>query len=212
MSVRALLRTFVLSCLAVLAALPTVAVAHAADPRPLFQLPFACGETWWLTTYTGHDDYDIDMFATSGATDNRPILASFAGTVAASGWDNYSGNYVKLRHGDDWETLYLHMKYAPMVSVGQSVRRGQQLGNVGSTGESGSPHLHYEQRVNGNKTQSYFNGVASGITHNDHSYSVTRTSANCASGTASIYGVLPDGRLTYTAVDAATGSRRQIRI
>jgi hypothetical protein len=67
--------------------------AWAAGPRPLFQLPFPCGESWHLATYGGHDDYDIDMTANSGVTrvapsspPTRALSGSPAGTAAAVGW------------------------------------------------------------------------------------------------------------------------------
>src|SRR5688572_25998416 len=138
--------------------------AAAAGPRPLFQLPFPCGESWHLATYFGHDDYDIDMTANTGTTNGRPILASYGGTVSFAGWNDGAGWYVKLNHGGGWESLYLHMIESPIVRTGQSVVIGQQLGRVGSTGASSGPHLHHEQRADGNKVEAYFNGVRSGIT------------------------------------------------
>ncbi len=103
------------------------------------------------------------MFANTGATNGRPIVASLAGTVQSASFDSGGGWHVKLNHGNGWQTLYLHMIAPPIVSVGQSVAMGQQLGNVGSTGASGAPHLHYEQLADGNKTESWFNGIPSGI-------------------------------------------------
>jgi len=54
-------------------------------PRPLFQLPVACGETWQLGTYPGHDDYDVDLFPTEGDPWGRPVLASYDGVVTVAG-------------------------------------------------------------------------------------------------------------------------------
>lgn len=187
----------------------TAAPAQAAGPRPLFQLPFKCGEVWRLSTYAGHDDYDIDMFATTGETDGRPVLASYGGTVVlardASDGDG-GGNRVRIDHGNGWQTRYLHMKEPPMVQVGQSVARGQQLGRVGSTGASGAPHLHYEQLRDGEVVESHFNGKPSGITDDATSPAVQRRSFNCSAST-SVYGVLSDNRLTYTAISVDTGER-----
>jgi murein DD-endopeptidase MepM/ murein hydrolase activator NlpD len=154
---------------AVIAALAVAAVpqsAGAAGPPPLFQLPFPCGESWHLTTYGTHGDYGIDMFANSGTTNNRPILASYSGTIAYAGWDSGGGNIVKINHGGGWRTLYLHMIAPPMVGTGQSVAAGQQLGRVGHTGANTSPvsHLHYGQIADGRKVESYFNGVPSRVT------------------------------------------------
>ncbi|MFF5232304.1 peptidoglycan DD-metalloendopeptidase family protein [Dactylosporangium sp. NPDC000521] len=213
---------------AMLAALTVVvapSVSHAAGPRPFFQLPVACGETWTLSTYLGHDDYDIDLIPNSGSAWGRPILASYGGTVVKAGISgddlgsitpgnpggqrgNGGGYYVKIDHGNGWQTLYLHMLESPMVSVGQQVTIGQQLGKVGSTGDSSGPHLHYEQQADGSKIESHFNGVPSGITHDDYTYSVTRTSNNCgapaqSSGAVAYNGVLhefargSDGSVKY---------------
>ncbi|MCP2329049.1 hypothetical protein HDA40_007556 [Hamadaea flava] len=164
-------------------------------PRPLFQLPVACGETWELGTYPGHDDFDLDMFPTKGSAWGRPVYASFGGTVIEAGVNGELGGrtqqnpkgpkgrgggyWVKIDHGGKWTTQYLHMIEMPMVEVGDKVVQGQQLGKVGSTGNSGAPHLHYEQHRGWEKVEAYFDGQPSGITTDDHEYTVKRTSKNC---------------------------------
>jgi hypothetical protein len=190
---------------------PEHASALMAGPRPLFQLPFACNEVWWLKTYPGHDNYDIDMTPESGAALNRPILASYAGTVLRAGWDNGGGNYVRIDHGNGWNTLYLHMVEAPEVRAGQSVAQGQRLGRVGSTGNSSGPHLHYEQLRDGAKVESWFNGSPSGITDDGSSAPRKVKSRNCGGGQqidrVGIYGVLNTGELYYAVVDPVRGVR-----
>ncbi|MDO3700126.1 M23 family metallopeptidase [Micromonospora sp. C28SCA-DRY-2] len=191
--------------LALAAALALVAVAvvvvpllRPPGPRPLFQLPVACGETWQLGTYPGHDDFDVDLFPTTGEAWGRPVLASYAGTVTVAGIngslggrtpDNPNGPrgrgggyWVKIDHGGKWETQYLHLLEPPLVAEGQRVAQGQQIGRVGSTGNSGAPHLHYEQRRGWEKVETYFDGQPSGITNDDTEYTVTRKSNNCAAG------------------------------
>lgn len=84
--------------------------------------------------------------------EGTPIPAAGSGTVIESvtghpGW----GNYVKIRHSASLETLSAHMYAAPIVSVGNTVARGQTLGGIGNTGASDGNHLHFEV---------YFNGVA----------------------------------------------------
>ncbi|MBB5114791.1 M23 family metallopeptidase [Micromonospora echinospora] len=188
---------FVVGVLAALAAVAYVVVPllRPPGPRPAFQLPVACGETWRLSTYPGHDDYDIDLFPTTGEAWGRPVLASAAGTVTVAGVNGSLGGrtpqdpngpkgrgggyWVKIDHGGKWETQYLHLLEPPLVKPGQRVARGDQLGRVGSTGDSGAPHLHYEQRRGWEKVETHFDGLPSGITSDDRAYTVRLTSANC---------------------------------
>ena len=102
--------------------------------------------------YAGHTGVD---FACPGGT---TIMAVKAGTVVTSTALTYSngqyksyGNYVVIDHHDGTMTLYAHMQ-SRSVSVGQSVSQGQQIGLVGSTGNSTGNHLHFEVWVNGRRT------------------------------------------------------------
>lgn len=88
----------------------------------------------------------VDFRASTGT----PIPAAGAGRVVARGFNRGHGNYVKIRHNGTFETLYAHMsKFAKGVNVGTTVRQGQTIGYVGSTGLSTGPHLHYEVIKNG---------------------------------------------------------------
>jgi len=88
----------------------------------------------------------VDFRASTGT----PIPAAGAGRVVARGYNRGHGNYVKLRHNGSYETLYAHMsRFAKGVNVGTTVRQGQTIGYVGSTGLSTGPHLHYEIIKNG---------------------------------------------------------------
>lgn len=72
------------------------------------------------------------------------VLAADAGTVVTAGWSVYGyGNHVVVDHGNGYRTLYAHLQ-AIYVGVGQSVRRGDALGRMGSTGRSTGTHLHFE--------------------------------------------------------------------
>ena len=81
----------------------------------------------------------LDFRASSGT----PIMAASEGRVEFAGRNGGYGNYVRLRHGGGLGTGYAHMSRIA-VRAGQSVRRGQVIGYVGSTGLSTGPHLHYE--------------------------------------------------------------------
>ncbi|HEX8502166.1 MAG TPA: M23 family metallopeptidase [Pyrinomonadaceae bacterium] len=75
-----------------------------------------------------------------------PVLAPAEGRVVEAGWKNGYGQTVVLDHGNGLTTRYGHLSKIE-VTAGQEVRRGEQLGQVGSTGRSTGPHLHYEVRV-----------------------------------------------------------------
>jgi murein DD-endopeptidase MepM/ murein hydrolase activator NlpD len=79
------------------------------------------------------------------APTGTPILAAGDGTVVRAGPFSSFGNYVRLRHGDGYETAYAHLsRFARGVRPGVRVRQGQVIGYVGTTGRSTGPHLHYE--------------------------------------------------------------------
>jgi hypothetical protein len=79
-----------------------------------------------------------------------PLAAADGGTVTYSGWcDCGLGYYVKIDHGDGFETLYGHMAEQPPVQIGQAVTKGQVIGVVGSTGMSTGPHVHFIVRYMG---------------------------------------------------------------
>lgn len=85
------------------------------------------------------------------APQGTPIYATADGVVSTSGnLGNGYGNHVVIRHGYGYETLYGHMVRVK-ARTGQSVKRGEVIGWVGSTGKSTGPHCHYEVHKNGNK-------------------------------------------------------------
>jgi murein DD-endopeptidase MepM/ murein hydrolase activator NlpD len=77
-----------------------------------------------------------------------PVRATANGTVATAGWNGGYGKMVEIDHGNGISTRYGHMSEI-IVKVGQSVRIGQTVGKIGSTGRSTGPHLHYETRIEG---------------------------------------------------------------
>ncbi len=86
----------------------------------------------------------IDFRGTYG----EPIHATAAGTVTSAGWSGGYGQMVEVDHGNGLATRYGHLSEID-VKVGQSIRIGQVVGRLGSTGRSTGPHLHYETRVDG---------------------------------------------------------------
>ena len=80
-----------------------------------------------------------------------PIVATADGVVEFAGWNSGGyGNMVDINHGNGIMTRYGHASQV-LVSTGQSVKRGQVIAYMGSTGFSTGPHVHYEVHVNGQK-------------------------------------------------------------
>ncbi len=91
--------------------------------------------------------YGLDFAAPQGT----PIYATADGTVTTAGsTGNGYGNHVVIDHGYGYETLFGHMVRVK-VNNGQTVKRGEVIGWVGSTGKSTGPHCHYEVHKNGDK-------------------------------------------------------------
>lgn len=76
------------------------------------------------------------------------VYATADGVVKAAGWESGYGNCVDIDHGYGYLTRYAHLN-AYHVKVGQEIKRGDFIAEVGSTGKSTGPHLHYEVRYNG---------------------------------------------------------------
>jgi murein DD-endopeptidase MepM/ murein hydrolase activator NlpD len=77
-----------------------------------------------------------------------PVYATGDGIIKKAGWQSGYGKIVVVNHGFGYETWYAHLnKYN--VRVGQKVVRGEVIGEVGNTGKSTGPHLHYEVHLKG---------------------------------------------------------------
>ncbi len=90
-------------------------------------------------TYEAHTGIDI------AAPEGEAVLAAAGGTVVEFGYDVERGNYLILDHGDGLTTLYGQCRDFT-VEEGDTVRAGEMIGAVGSTGMSTGPHLHFEVR------------------------------------------------------------------
>ena len=86
----------------------------------------------------------VDFVARTGT----PIVAADGGTVLYAGENPSFGLYVVIRHSNGLETLYAHMDET-IVTSGEKVFQGQEIGKVGSTGNSTGPHLHFEVSIYG---------------------------------------------------------------
>ncbi|MGV6828403.1 MAG: peptidoglycan DD-metalloendopeptidase family protein [Flavobacteriales bacterium] len=83
-----------------------------------------------------------------------PILATADGRVSKSERKGGNGNYVKIRHNSTYETQYLHMKKRN-VKVGDYVKQGDVIGWIGTTGNSGGPHVCYRFWKNGKQVDPF---------------------------------------------------------
>ncbi len=97
----------------------------------------ASGSSWSSGYHTG-----TDFSASAGTT----VKAIGQGTVVSAGWGGSYGNEVVIKHSDGRYSQYAHMS-SLSVSTGETVSGGQQIGLVGSTGNSTGPHLHFEVRT-----------------------------------------------------------------
>lgn len=88
----------------------------------------------------------LDFAAPTGT----PIMAAGDGVVEFAGRKGNYGNYIRLRHPNEYHTVYAHMsRFASGIRQGARVKQGETIGYVGSTGMSTGPHLHYEVHYRG---------------------------------------------------------------
>jgi murein DD-endopeptidase MepM/ murein hydrolase activator NlpD len=111
--------------------------------------PFS-GEGAW---HTG-----VDISAPTGTS----VVTTADGIVTYAGWSNGYGRLIIVDHGNGMETYYAHLSRFSVVE-GQEVRRGEQIGAVGSTGRSTAPHLHYEVRQGGAPMNPYHYLAKAGV-------------------------------------------------
>ena len=148
----------------------------------IFQWPLT--RAFWVTDYYGcnrschpnvHKGTDVGVGQSGdGAIDNTPVLAMADGVIHEVGFQEARGNYVIVKHtinGTNYWTLYQHMKDRNVATdvmpgdVDKTIRKGQQIGRVGSTGRNiGGSHLHFEVGTgtptnNRQNPMDYFNQV-----------------------------------------------------
>ena len=125
-------------------------VRHIA---PFINDRFLITSPWWterINPITGqpqiHRGLDI---ATSGS---KPVYSMLDGVVHSLGYDSSQGNWIVIKDNNPlsatygYATLYMHLADVPIVAVGDSVQKGQQVGIEGTTGSSTGIHLHVEMQ------------------------------------------------------------------
>jgi hypothetical protein len=133
-----------------------------AQPVTPYEMPFPCGEVWSGSSRPGHSPSirSVD-FNHAGGDLGLPVVAAASGTVVTArvGKDKPSyGQYVVIDHGNGESSLYAHLD-SVLVTVGQVVQAGTQLGTVGETGNASGPHLHFEERLGGAVVDAWFHGA-----------------------------------------------------
>ena len=105
----------------------------------------------WGTNHNG-----MDIAANSGTA----VYAADGGRVVLAEWYGGYGNCIMIEHGNGYKTLYGHLSYIG-VKDGQYVNQGDTIGQVGSTGNSTGPHLHFEVYSNGSRIdpEQFYSGL-----------------------------------------------------
>lgn len=126
----------------------------AADREGLLGMSFMSPVRGFLTSRYGmrlHPILNIPIFHTGmdiGADQGEKVKAAADGVVIFSGDSAANGNFIEVRHNDGYETGYAHLSKL-LVPAGKRVKKGEVIGEVGSTGLSTGPHLHFEIKQNG---------------------------------------------------------------
>jgi murein DD-endopeptidase MepM/ murein hydrolase activator NlpD len=122
-------------------------------PSSVWENPFPNGGYTYSRGFTG--PYPKHQGTDLGTGNNQPLIqAAKSGRVSFEGWypaDLHSGgygHYIKIDHGNGFETVYAHLSEA-LVKKGDYVNNNTVIGKVGSTGNSTGNHLHFEVRING---------------------------------------------------------------
>ncbi|MBN3990996.1 MAG: M23 family metallopeptidase [Nostoc sp. NMS2] len=129
----------------------TSALTQLASDSPIEQTPIPASNLIWPTQgfisqgFRKYQHEGIDIAGASGT----PVVAAASGTVIKAGWDNWGlGNAITIKHLDGSITVYGHNRRL-LVSKDQQVIQGQIIAEMGSTGNSTAPHLHFEVHPNG---------------------------------------------------------------
>lgn len=121
-------------------------VPPAAAEQGAMEIPTTGIVTGKLTGYcrSGGSHGGFDIAAPTGTS----VRAAASGKVVRVGYNASAGNLVDVEHAGGYKSRYFHLS-AQSVKTGQTVTKGQQVGKVGSTGNSTGPHLHFQIERNG---------------------------------------------------------------
>ncbi len=138
---------------------PTLAAGAGAD-RPVFQMPFACGEAWYATFDPVHKALRWNAAPSDGNADaGRAVVAAAAGVARVGQQPGGWGNFVVIDHGNGWRTRYAHLRRAGRVTG--SVTQGQVIGYVGTSGRAATAELDWQQiHAHVAQVRLYVNGAA----------------------------------------------------
>ncbi|MHC5934044.1 M23 family metallopeptidase [Nostoc sp.] len=129
----------------------TSALTQLASDSPIGQTPIPASNLIWPTQgfiSQGFRKYQHEGIDIAGAA-GTPIVAAASGIVVKAGWDDWGlGNAITIKHLDGSLTVYGHNRRL-LVNKGQQVIQGQIIAEMGSTGNSTAPHLHFEVHPNG---------------------------------------------------------------
>lgn len=143
------------------------AIQAATNSMGDFNIQYTGGEMLWPVAISGtyitsgygvreHPIQGISKMHTGidigNATYGSPVVAAADGVVTYAGWLGGYGNCVMINHGDGLVTLYGHGQKI-LTELHKEVKQGDLIMEVGSTGNSTGPHLHFEIRVNGTSVQ-----------------------------------------------------------
>lgn len=133
------------------------AAANAGASAPKYtggKFTWPCPSSTRITDNFGmrpHPIYKVDKMHNGidiGASYGADIVAAYGGTVVAAAYNKSMGNYVMIDHGGELYTIYMHCS-SLNTKAGATVKAGQSIAKVGSTGNSTGNHLHFGVRLNG---------------------------------------------------------------
>ena len=108
----------------------------------------------WLSSHFGHridpktGKKTFHRGRDYAGKEGNSVIAVASGLITRSEYQNGFGNMVEIKHADGYSTIYAHNQ-ENLVEVGATVKKGQKIALLGSTGRSTGPHVHFEVRKNG---------------------------------------------------------------